>query len=118
MQEQGDGDIVNMGNSFKIKKSLRAEMLDNISEVLTQARAVQIRNPDGTLSFRMTEIVPGSIYSKLNIQDGDTISGINGKKFTNVGQLMELFGRIKDIDEFQVTLDREGATQTMDYNFE
>ena len=91
-QQSGEG-IVNVGNTFRIKKSLRTEMLDNVSEVLTQARAVQIRNPDGTLSFRMTEIVPGSIYSKLNIQDGDIISGINGRKFTNIGELMELFGR-------------------------
>ena len=118
MREQSDGSIVNVGNTFKIQKSLRTEMLDNISEVLTQARAIQITNPDGTLSFRMTEIEPGSIYSKLNIQDGDIITGINGKNFTNIGELMELFGKIKEIDQFQVTFDREGASQTLEYNFE
>ncbi len=110
--------ITNKGNSFNIKKSLRNKMLSNISEVLTQARAVQIKNPDGSLAFKMTEIVPGSIYSKLNIQEGDIITSINGKKFTNIGELMTLFNQIATIDEFQVTLNREGSAQTLEYNFE
>ena len=110
--------IKNAGNTFNIKKSLRNEMLSNISEVLTQANAIQIKNPDGTLSFKMTEIVPGSIYSKLNIQEGDIITSINGKKFTNIGEVMTLFNQIAKIDEFQVTLNRNGSPQTLEYNFE
>ena len=110
--------IQNVGNAYKIKKSLRDEMLANISEVLTQANAVQIKNPDGSLSFRMTEIVPNSIYSKLDIQNGDVIQNINGKKFYNVGELMKLFNQIATIDQFQITLDRNGSAQTLEYNFE
>ena len=32
-------------------------MLGNISSVLTQARAIPITNGDGTISFKVTEIV-------------------------------------------------------------
>ena len=112
------GGIKNVGNTFNIKKSLRSKALSNIGEILTQARAVQIRNPDGTLSFRMTEIVPGSVYSQLNIQDGDVISSINGKKFRNIGEIMGLFNQVTEIDEFQITLNRNGTTETLEYNFE
>lgn len=112
------GSIRNVGNTYNIKKTLRSKVLSNISEVLTQARAVQIKNPDGTLSFRMTEIVPGSIYSQLNIQDGDIISSINGKKFRNIGEIMALFNQVAEINEFQVTLNRNGEDQTLEYNFE
>ena len=118
LESQDDGDIRNFGNTFSIKKSVRSQALANISEVLTQARAVQIKNPDGTLSFKMTEIVPGSIYSKLNIQDGDVVSSINGKKFTNIGEVMGLFNKITEIDQFQLTVDRDGSTQTYEYNLE
>jgi type II secretion system protein C len=113
-----DSRIKNVGNNFKIKKKVRDEMLSNISEVLTQAKAIQIKNPDGTLAFKMTEVVPGSIYSKLNIQDGDIISGINGKKFSNLNDIMNLFGKIKEIDNFEITLRRDGSEQTLEYNFE
>ena len=33
----------------------------------------EIKNPDGSLSFKMTDVVPGSIYSQLDISDGDII---------------------------------------------
>lgn len=111
--------IKNEGNRFTIKKSLRDEMLtNNMSEILTQARAVQIKRPDGTLAFKMTEIVPGSIYAKLNIQDGDVITGINGKSFNNLNEVMTLFSQVRNIDNFQISMEREGTEQTLEYNFE
>lgn len=110
--------ISQVGNTFKIKKEVRSRMLENISEVLTQARAVQIKNPDGSLAFRMQEIVPGSIYSQLNIQEGDTITGINGNKITNMAELMNLFGQIDKVDHFELTLNRDGIDQNLEYDFE
>ncbi|MCR9206474.1 MAG: PDZ domain-containing protein, partial [Halobacteriovoraceae bacterium] len=110
--------ISQSGNQFKIKKEVRQRMLENISEVLTQARAIQIKNPDGSLAFRMQEIVPGSIYSQLNIQEGDMITGINGKKITNMAELMNLFGQIDKIDHFELSLSRDGVEQNLEYDFE
>lgn len=105
------------GNKFAIKKALRDKLLSNIGEVLTQARAVQIKNPDGTLAFKMTEIVPGSIFSNLNIQDGDIITGVNGKKISNVNELMSMFGKIKENDTYEITVRRNGSETNLNYNF-
>ncbi|AUN97969.1 hypothetical protein C0V70_07580 [Bacteriovorax stolpii] len=110
--------IKNVGNSFKIKRAFRDNMISNMSEVLTQAKAVQITNPDGSLAFKMTEVVPGSIYSQLNIQNDDVITSINGKKIENLNELMTLLGRIKEIDQFQIGLKRNGMNETLEYGFE
>jgi type II secretory pathway component PulC len=110
--------IKNTGNNFKIKRSFRDKMINNMSEVLTQAKAIQITNPDGSLSFKMTEVVPGSIYSQLNIQNDDIITSINGKKIENLNELMTLLGRIKEIDQFQLGLKRDGRNENLDYGFE
>lgn len=118
LSNQSNAGIKNEGNSFKIQKTVRDQMLQNISEVLTQARAVQITNPDGTMAFKMTEIVPGSIYSQLNIQDGDIIEGINGNPITNLNEVMSMFGRIREIDNLSITVRRNGAVQNLDYSFE
>jgi type II secretory pathway component PulC len=117
MRRQVPG-IQNEGNNFRIEKGLRDQMLSNISEVLTQARAVQITNPDGSLHFKMTEIVPGSIYSQLNIQDGDIIEGINGNPITNLNEVMTMFGRIREIDNLSLSIRRNGVTQSFDYSFD
>lgn len=119
INQQQDTGIRNEGNRFTIKKSMRDELLtNNMSEILTQARAVQIKRPDGTLAFKMTEIVPGSIYAKLNIQDGDVITGINGKSFNSLNEVMTLFSQVREIDNFQISMEREGTEQNMEYNFE
>lgn len=111
-------EIKSTGNNFKITKAYRNKMLANINQILTEAKAVQITNPDGTLSYKMTEVIPGSIYSQLNIQENDIITHINGKKIENLNELMSLLGRIKEIDQFQLTLKRNGMNENLEYNFE
>ncbi len=118
MNQTKNDDIKNEGNNYRIKKAVRDSMLGNISEVLTQARAIQIKNPDGSFSFKMTEIVPGSVYSQLGIQDGDIITQINGKRITNLNEVMALFGKIKDIDQFQLNIKRGGIESVKEYEFE
>ena len=93
-------------------------MINNMSDILTQAKAVQITNPDGSLCFKMTEIVPGSLYSQLDIQENDIICNINGKKIDNLNELMGLLGRIKEIDQFQIGLKRNGMNENKEYGFE
>lgn len=106
------------GNAFKIKKSYRDTMLEDIGQILTQAKAVQIRNPDGSLSFQMTEVVPGSIYAHLNIQNGDIIKSINGEPIQDLNKLMTLFGNIKNLDNVQIGVVKDGQEQNMDFSFE
>jgi type II secretion system protein C len=110
--------IRNVGNKYYLKTKLRDEMLADIGNVLTQARAVQINNPDGTLAFKMTEIVPGSIYSFLDLNDGDIITKINGKNIENVNEIMALFGGLKDFNNLSLTIQRDGEEQEKEYNFE
>ncbi|MBC7714497.1 MAG: hypothetical protein H7177_14220 [Rhizobacter sp.] len=111
-------EIKNTGNNFKIKRAFRDKMISNMSEVLTQAKAIQITNPDGSLSFKMTEVVPGSIYSQLDIGNDDVITSINGKKIENLNELMGLLGRIKEIDQFQIGRTRNGMNTNLEFNFE
>jgi hypothetical protein len=110
--------IKNEGNSYNIKKSVRDDMLANISEILTQARAVQIKNPDGTYSFKMTEIVAGSLYTKLGIENGDIITEVDGKKIQNLNEIMSKLGTIKDKDHFSIGFKKNGAIETKEYNFD
>lgn len=110
--------IKNEGNNFKIKKNYRDSMVNNMNEILTQAKAIQITNPDGSLCFKMTEVVAGSLYTQLNIQENDIVCNINGRKIENLNDLMGLLGRIKEIDQFQIGLKRNGISENLEYNFE
>ena len=106
------------GNKYKIKKSLVTEALTDITSLLTKAKAIQITNPDGSLCFKMTQVEAGSLYTQLNIQNDDIICSIDGKKINGLNDVMSMFGRIKDIDQLELSVKRDGAEQELQYNFE
>lgn len=114
-QQQKIKGIENQGNKYVIAKDLLDEKLKDISSVLTQARAIKIQNPDGTLAFKITEIEAGGIFSYLGIQNEDIITSINGKPISDLNEVMALFGRIKNIDQLQLGVRRDGEETQMDY---
>ena len=118
LEDQKDEKVIKMGNTYQIKKEVKDDILNNINKILTQARAVEIKNPDGSLCFKMVDIVPGSAYSMLDIQNNDIICNINGKKIENLNSLFALFGKMRDIQNFEIVVNRDGQDIPMEYNFE
>lgn len=108
--------IENVGNKFIISKTLLDDKLKDIAAVLTQAKAIQIQNPDGSLAFKMTELDPSGIFPYLGIQDGDIITSINGKPIYNMNEVMLLFGRIKGLDNLSLGIKRDGTDSNQDYS--
>ena len=107
--------IKNDGNKFEISKSYINKQLENLSSLLTQARGIPIHNPDGTMSFKVVEISPGSIFSTLGIENEDVITQINGQPINDLNEVMSLFGRLKNLDKLQLTINRGGLIEDKDY---
>lgn len=106
------------GNHITISKNLLNEKMQDMENILTQARAIQMQNPDGTLSFKVVEIVPGSIFSFLGLQNEDKITQINGKKIMGLNDVMNLFGNIQNVDNLQLTVVKDdGNEQNLEYEF-
>lgn len=108
--------IDNEGNKFKIKKSFLDEKLKDIGSILTQAKALQIQNPDGSLSFKMTEMDPNGLFPYLGLQDQDIITSINGKPIYNLNEVMMLFGNIKNLSQLSLGVRREGSESVQEYS--
>lgn len=110
--------IENVGNKFNISKKLLDDKMKDIAAILTQARAIKIQNPDGTMSFKLTEMDPEGIFPYLGLQDQDIITSINGKPIYDMNEVMSLFARIKNLDKLQLGVKRDGAESTLDYNIQ
>lgn len=108
--------IENEGNKFKISKTLIDEKMKDIASILTQARAIKIQNPDGTISFKLTEMDPAGIFPYLGLQDQDIITSINGKPIYDMNEVMGLFARIKNLDALQLGVKREGSDSVQEYS--
>lgn len=108
--------IENSGNKFVISKALLDDKMKDISAILTQARAIKIQNPDGTMAFKLTEMDPQGIFPYLGLQNDDIITSINGKPIYDMNEVMGLFAKIKNLDKLQLGVKREGNDSNLDYN--
>jgi type II secretory pathway component PulC len=109
--------IENDGNSFSIEKSFLKDKMSNISDILTQARGIQINNPDGTISFKIVDIEPGGVFAYLGIENNDIITQINGESISDLNAVMSLFGKIGNVDKLNLTVKRGGTETPLDYKF-
>lgn len=110
--------IENVGNKFNIKRALLDEKMKDLQSILTQARGIPSTNADGTMAFKIVEIDPNGIFPYLGIQDGDTITSINGKPIYSLNEVMNLFGRIRNLDQLSLGIKREGTESVQDYNIQ
>lgn len=108
--------IDNVGNKFSISKALLDDKMKDIASILTQARAIKIQNPDGSLAFKLTEMDPQGIFPYLGLQDQDIITSINGKAIYDMNEVMSLFARIKNLDNLQLGVKREGTDSVQEYS--
>jgi type II secretion system protein C len=108
--------IENVGNQFKISKKLLDEKIKDIASILTQARAIKIQNPDGSMAFKMTEMDPEGIFPYLGLQDQDIITSINGKPIYDMNEVMSLFAKIKNLDSLSLGVKRDGSDSVQEYS--
>lgn len=108
--------IDNVGNKFIISKALLDDKMKDIAAILTQARAIKIQNPDGSLSFKLTEMDPQGLFPYLGLQDQDIITSINGKPIYDLNEVMGLFSKIKNLDNLQLGIKREGSDSLQEYS--
>jgi type II secretory pathway component PulC len=107
--------IENVGNKFTVSKKLLAEKMKDIHSILTQAEAIKIQNPDGSLSFKIVNIEPGSIFSFLGIQNQDIITSINGRPISDINEVMNVFGKLSSMQALKMNVKREGEDTPLDY---
>jgi len=71
--------------------------------------------PDG---FLISNIRPGSLYTKMGMMDGDIIQEVNHRKIQTADDVMGLLNTIKSGSGLSVTVKRQGNPVTLNYLFQ
>jgi general secretion pathway protein C len=114
----GKSDVAQVApNKFEIKRSDVLKYTNDMASILQQAAMAPRRNANGEIDgFKFLSIQPGSIYSQLGFQNGDTIKGVNGDKVDSPAKAMELYNALKTSNAIKITIERDGRDTDMDYN--
>ena len=115
-----DDNIQQIGeNNYKIQKVAIEKAMSNLNEVITQARMVPNFVQDGqgkrVDGFRVFKIIPGSIFEKLGIRDGDVIKKINNAPLDSVDQAFMLLQSLRYEKKFDIDVLRGNQPVTMTY---
>jgi general secretion pathway protein C len=102
-------------NKWEIKRSALNKVLGNTHMLARSARIVpSVRNgkPNG---FKLYAIRPGSLYSLIGMQNGDTIHAINGHAITTPDKALAVYTQVRTASHLTIAFSRRGRTTTHDY---
>lgn len=112
----GEGVTKVSDTQFTVERAEVDKALGNLNEVATQARIVpSFKNGKGN-GFKMFSIKPGSIYSKIGLQNGDVIQKINGYEMNSPDKALEIYQKLRDASTVSIELQRRGKNMNVNYN--
>lgn len=103
-------------NSYSVEQGEVDKALNNLAELSTQARIVPAFEGGKTVGFKLFSIRPGSLYSKIGLQNGDVITAINGYEMSSPEKGLEIYTKLKDAKAVNVDMKRRGKPMTLDYS--
>jgi len=101
-----------------LSRSQIDDAIQNVHELMTQ---IKIRphfldgKPEG---LAVGGISPESIFSRMGLQNGDIITGVNGEQIMTVDDALKLYQSIKSGSRVNVDVKRAGKAETLVYQIE
>ena len=99
------------------RDDLEAQMAD-LNDLMQQVRIrpfMEGRRPAG---FLVSNIKPGSLFSKMGLRNGDVIKGINGETITTPDQAIELYESLMEGGEIALEIKRGRRQQNLRYEIQ
>lgn len=113
----GGGGIEQLSpNQFFVNRGEVDRALADLNNILTQARAVPNFENGLPAGYKLFQIVPGSIYDKLGLRNGDVIAGMDGQPVNDPGKAFEALGRLKETNHLELSIKRDGKTSNFSYD--
>lgn len=103
-------------NTWDIERGEIEKTLSNLNSIAMQARIVPSFKNGEANGFKLFAIRPGSLYSKIGIQNGDIIHKINGFSMSSPDKALEVYQKLKNARSIEVELTRRGKNDTLTYN--
>jgi general secretion pathway protein C len=115
-------DSPDKGSSPSRRMTLSRKALnDNLSkldEIMKQAVFRPFTNKGAQEGFIISNIVPGSIYEKMGLREGDIIMSVNNKKIQSASNLLQISNMIQSGNNISINIKRNEREETINYTFE
>jgi general secretion pathway protein C len=87
--------------------------LSDLNKIMTQARVVPNMDGGKISGYTVFNIVPGSLYTKLGVQNNDVMERVNGVEIKSPDALYQLFQQIRNEKKIVLDLRRSGTRKSV-----
>ena len=108
-------DVVNNGGFVSVKRKELAFYAKNFDAIWQNIKIQEIMDGKKLKGFEVGWIKQGSVFAKLGLQEGDIITGINGKPFNSVAEAFKLYQNLGEIDNITIEIKRNNQERQLDY---
>lgn len=106
------------GNKVTVSKAKVDSTLQDLNQVIQQARMVPNYENGQVDGFKIFGIRNGSIFQDLGLQNGDVINNINGTQIDSLEKALPMLQLLKTESSYTIDITRKGAKQTMSINIQ
>jgi general secretion pathway protein C len=103
-------------NRFVLARATLDNNMNNMAKLFTEIRATPNLENGSANGFRLSEIVPGSIFDQIGLRDGDILTGAEGQSVNDPMKALSLVQTLRDRSSITLNVVRNGAPMQIFYN--
>jgi general secretion pathway protein C len=105
-------------NRYRIPRATLDHSMGNLSQILTQIRAIPNIQNGKTTGFALSEIEPGSVFDEMGLEEGDLLRSINGQPMNDPAMAMQMMSSLRNANQISIQVLREGHPTTLTYQIQ
>lgn len=105
------------GSGISISKQEVTQSLGDLKSIMSQAVVRPFFNEGVQQGYVVSNIVPGSLYERLGLKNGDVIVDVNDKKLDSADDVLQLVNVMQSGGGVSVHLIRNGKNESINYSF-
>ncbi len=105
------------GSGIAVSREDVTRSLGDLKSIMSQAVVRPFMSDGVQQGFIVSNIVPGSLYERLGLKNGDIVVELNGKKLDSADDVLQLVNVMQSGGTVSVSLIRNGRTESLNYSF-
>jgi general secretion pathway protein C len=100
-------------STYVLSREVVRENLENLPELMTQARAELYYKEGKPEGFQLSQIQEGSLLRSVGFENGDVIRSVNGQEVRSLEDAIALYQKFGDSDSFTIGILRGERVRTL-----
>jgi general secretion pathway protein C len=117
-EEMAEGiEKVNDSN-YNLSRSMLNKVLDNAGKLIGIAAVSPKMEGGRSVGMEIRGVQPGTLLTKLGIQNGDILESVNGQSLSNPDAALDAYTTLRTADKFNLSIRRGGRSMMINYNLQ